>query len=244
MKPGIRILVELESGERREMEWAGGGSLTQPLFDFEPGRRDTAFAVDIGTATVVVLLVDLVSGEVLSRAGGFNEQIRFGDTVVTRIESGRKAETLAAMQRAVVAETIQPLLLRACERAQRDVRRIVGGAVAGNTTMLHLLVREGPTPLGIAPFTPRFISRRRVSVGDLGLHVFGVGAALSLQLLPGVREEQIRVVGNTSLAGALLALVDRTTLDEMENLREQVQVIELNLADGFEDRYIGHLLLP
>ena len=52
------------------------------------------------------------------------------------------------------------------------------------------------------------------------------------------------VVGNTSLAGALLALVDRTTLVEMETLRAQMEVIELNLAADFEDRYIEHLMLP
>jgi len=39
-------------------------------------------------------------------------------------------------------------------------------------------------------------------------------------------------------------LVDRTTLDEMENLRTQVEVIELNLAPDFEDRYVEHLMLP
>ena len=52
------------------------------------------------------------------------------------------------------------------------------------------------------------------------------------------------MVGNTALAGAMLALVDHTTLEEMENLRAQVAVIELNLADGFEDHYIDHLSLP
>jgi len=52
------------------------------------------------------------------------------------------------------------------------------------------------------------------------------------------------VVGNTALAGALLAVVDRTTLAEMENLRAQVEVVELNLAADFEDRYIEHLMLP
>ncbi|MCU0771694.1 MAG: ASKHA domain-containing protein [Verrucomicrobia bacterium] len=434
----------------------------QPLFDFVPGERDTALAVDIGTTTVVVLLVDLVTGEVLSRAGAFNEQIRFGDNVVTRIDAGRNPEALAAMQRAIVTETIQPLLAKACERAGRLPERIAGGAMAGNTTMLHLLVGADPTPLGIAPFTPRFIAGKRVSAGDIGLEVPGLGAALPLQLLPaiaaylgaditagvfasgmvfderpsllvdigtngeivlqaggklfgcataagpafegcglrcgtraregavsdlnvrldpfaldtevignvplarangicgsayvdflatardqgiltpagrfttgiwdahlpdaykmavegerairiadgngagalrvsevdvalllqakaaigagievlletaairavdlgrvylaggfgmhldvahaiaigllpGFREEQVRVVGNTSLAGALLALVDRTTLAEMEELRQRVEVIELNLADGFEDRYIEHLLLP
>jgi uncharacterized 2Fe-2S/4Fe-4S cluster protein (DUF4445 family) len=79
--------------------------------------------------------------------------------------------------------------------------------------------------------------------GGFGMHL-NVAHAIAIGLLPGFREEQVRVVGNTALAGALLALVDRTTLEEMENLRAQVEVIELNLADGFEARYIEHLMLP
>jgi hypothetical protein len=30
----------------------------------------------------------------------------------------------------------------------------------------------------------------------------------------------------------------------MESLRSQVDVLELNLQEGFEDRYIDHLALP
>ena len=79
--------------------------------------------------------------------------------------------------------------------------------------------------------------------GGFGMHL-DVGHAIAIGLLPGFREEQVEVVGNTALAGALLALVDRTTLDEMEELRGQVEVLELNLQDGFEDRYVDHLFLP
>jgi uncharacterized 2Fe-2S/4Fe-4S cluster protein (DUF4445 family) len=79
--------------------------------------------------------------------------------------------------------------------------------------------------------------------GGFGMHL-DVAHAIAIGLLPGFRPEQVRVVGNTALAGALLALVDRTTLDEMENLSRQVEVVELNLAEGFEDCYIGHLMLP
>lgn len=79
--------------------------------------------------------------------------------------------------------------------------------------------------------------------GGFGMHL-NVENAIAIGLLPGFKPEQVRVVGNTSLAGALLALIDRTTLAEMEALREQVQVIELNLAEGFEDRYVEHLMLP
>jgi len=79
--------------------------------------------------------------------------------------------------------------------------------------------------------------------GGFGMHL-DVAHAIATGMLPGFREDQVRVVGNTAVAGALLALVDRTTLAEMENLCTQVEVIELNLFDGFEDRYIEHLMLP
>ena len=57
--------------------------------------------------------------------------------------------------------------------------------VAGNTTMLHLLVGEDPTPLGIAPFTPGFIASRKVLAGDIKLVADGLAPETSIQLLPG-----------------------------------------------------------
>ena len=158
----------------------------QPLFPPEPGVRDMAAAIDVGTTTVVVLLADLVTGQVLARAGGFNEQIRFGDNVVTRIEAARHPETRAALQSAVVLETIQPLLLQACALAQRPLNRLAGGTISGNTTMLHLLVGEDPTPLGVAPFTPRFLRGRKISADSIQLTPLGLAPETPLQLLPGI----------------------------------------------------------
>jgi uncharacterized 2Fe-2S/4Fe-4S cluster protein (DUF4445 family) len=79
--------------------------------------------------------------------------------------------------------------------------------------------------------------------GGFGMHL-NVPNAIAIGLLPEFRPEQVRVVGNTSLAGALLTVIDRSTLDEMETIRSRVDVIELNLAEDFEDRYIEHLMLP
>ena len=158
----------------------------QPLFTLVPGIGDTGFAVDVGTTTVVLLLVDLVTGEVLSRTSSFNEQIRFGDNVITRIAVARDFQDLAAMQRAIVMETIQPLLTRACELAARSMKRIIGGAITGNTTMLHLLTGVDPTPLGIAPFLPRFIHAKRVTAEDIHLVADCLSPQLPIQLLPGI----------------------------------------------------------
>jgi len=156
-----------------------------PLFPPVAGR-DTGFAVDIGTTTVVVLLVDLTSGQILSRAGGFNAQISFGDNVLTRIGAGGSPAVRQAMRRALVEETLAPLLRKACERAGREPSRLAGGAVTGNTTMLHILADEDPTSLGIAPFTARFLAGRLLDAAAIGLAGSGFDPAMPLQLLPGL----------------------------------------------------------
>ena len=156
-----------------------------PLFPAAAGR-DTGFAVDIGTTTVVVLLVDLTDGKILSRAGGFNAQIRFGDNVLTRIGAGSSVTVRHAMRRALVEETLGPLLKKACERAGREPSRLAGGVLAGNTTMLHILADEDPTSLGIAPFTASFLEGRVLDAAQIGLQDSGFDPALPLQLLPGL----------------------------------------------------------
>jgi uncharacterized 2Fe-2S/4Fe-4S cluster protein (DUF4445 family) len=78
--------------------------------------------------------------------------------------------------------------------------------------------------------------------GGFGMHL-DVAHAIAIGLLPGFRTNQIEVVGNTSLGGAVLALLDRTSLDEMDAIRRGVDVLELNLLPDFEDRYIDHLAL-
>ena len=135
---------------------------------------------------MVVLLVDLTTGQVLSRAGAFNAQISFGDNVLTRIGAGSSPTVRQAMRRALVEETLGPLLHKACERAGREPGRLAGGALAGNTTMLHILADEDPTSLGIAPFTARFLEGRVLDAAAIGLAGCGFAPAMPLQLLPGL----------------------------------------------------------
>ncbi len=158
----------------------------QPLFEPEAGGPDTAFAIDLGTTTVVVLLIDLPSGEVIARAGGFNEQIRFGDNVLTRIDAARDPAVRSQLQSAVTTDTIPPLLKKACETAGRSADRLAGGVIAGNTTMLHLLVGDDPSTLGFAPFKPLFVAGRRLFASEMNLNIAGAKEALPVHLLPGI----------------------------------------------------------
>lgn len=125
-------------------------------------------AVDVGTTTVALLLVDLHTGRTLARAAAFNAQMALGDDVITRITLCMHDPAMVRrLQDAVAARTIAPLLRTAlgdAGAAPENVRCIV---VAGNTTMLHLLAGVDPSPLGVVPFTPVFRDHRVLKAADI-----------------------------------------------------------------------------
>lgn len=127
-------------------------------------------AVDIGTTTVVVIVVELATGRVVSSTAALNSQIRLGDNVLTRINLCMKTPHLVQrMQQAVVRGTLAPLLTDALDRAGLDPRQLACIVVAGNTTMLHLLHGVDPTSMGMAPFTATFLEHRIVDAAQLRL---------------------------------------------------------------------------
>ncbi len=149
----------------------------------EPEARYGA-AVDVGTTTAALLLVDLADGRVLAEQSAFNAQIAQGEDVLTRIQRCTTDKAaVAQLQRAIAAETLQPLLTAAAAQAGVALAEIGAMVVSGNTTMQHLLAGVDPTPLGTHPFTPVFLEHRRYAPRQLGLAFGGTGAAV--HLLPG-----------------------------------------------------------
>ncbi len=123
--------------------------------------RPVGAAVDIGTTTVVVILLDLLDGKILAKSAAFNQQMHLGDDVVTRITLCSKNHSkLSQLQDAVANKTIAPLLNEAIAAAGIAPQQLVCMTVAGNTTMLHLFAGVDPSPMGVAPFTPSFLEHR------------------------------------------------------------------------------------
>ena len=146
--------------------------------------RRLGAAVDIGTTTVVVCVVDLETGQILGEASAFNGQLPFGEDVLTRIElCSRDPAMLTRLQHAIVEETLAALLLDACAVASVPPADVGVITVAGNTTMLHLLAGVDPTPLGVSPFTPAFLAHRVERFG--ALHATNAAAATATQTEPG-----------------------------------------------------------
>ncbi|MDR3124154.1 MAG: ASKHA domain-containing protein [Treponema sp.] len=108
--------------------------------------------VDIGTTTIVAALLDLLTGQILDRVSMINKQREFGADVISRMQRASKGELpqLSGRVRRQISEGIAEL----CEKNAVRPRDICKVAIAGNTTMMHLLLGFSCATLGQYPFTP------------------------------------------------------------------------------------------
>jgi uncharacterized 2Fe-2S/4Fe-4S cluster protein (DUF4445 family) len=143
------------------------------LINVEPGdttQRHFALAVDIGTTTVWVQLLDLAKGEILGHAADYNSQMSYGDDVITRIVFSQKEGGLHKLQRSVVT-TINQVMHRLLKQHQLSVEEISHMTVAANTTMTHLFYGIDPKYIRLAPYTPTAGSIPLLRARELGLEV-------------------------------------------------------------------------
>ena len=133
-------------------------------------QRHFAVAVDIGTTTVWVQLLDLANGAILGQAADYNAQMSYGDDVISRIVFCQKEQGLQKMQRSAVATINQVMhrLLKLHKLSPEDISHIT---VAGNTTMTHLFYGIDPKYIRLSPYTPTAGTIPLVRARDLGLEV-------------------------------------------------------------------------
>jgi uncharacterized 2Fe-2S/4Fe-4S cluster protein (DUF4445 family) len=172
--------LSADVGPLRELPGAvrqGGFTVTATvtgnrLIRVEPGdttARHLALAVDIGTTTIAVALLDLTTGCTLGSRGMLNPQVRFGDDVVSRIcaqmEDGAQHEQL----RLLALNAINDLAAALCDEAGVAPEEITAAAIAGNTIMECLFAGIPSGPIGEIPFAPPFRKGQRGRAVDFGL---------------------------------------------------------------------------
>ncbi len=205
-----RIGQELRKGEWRVTaivdvdRWREGREVAR-LIDLLPGHEDDdaplfGAAVDIGTTTVTVWLVDLISGEVVAQAAEYNGQIARGEDVISRIIYASKNGQGQEMRQLVLG-TINSLLARTSRRAKADQQRIYKVAITGNSTMIHLLLGMPAESIRLTPFVTGVNEVPPLSGQEVGLDV---NPEATVDCLPGVAS----YVGADISAGVLSSGVD------------------------------------
>ena len=126
-------------------------------------------AIDIGTTTVSMVLVDLETGKILAKGSSGNGQIRFGADVINRIIEQGKTGGKKKLQDAIVKETLNPIIANLCRSAGISARSILRLCVGANTTMNHLFVGVDAQSVRMDPYIPSFFSWEGLLAGDLKL---------------------------------------------------------------------------
>ncbi|MDR2444334.1 MAG: ASKHA domain-containing protein [Spirochaetaceae bacterium] len=154
---------------RRERD---GSELT--VLDVLPASKDCplyGLAIDIGTTTVSMLLVNLETGEPVTAASGGNAQIRYGADVINRIIESTKPGGIQRLRNAIVNECLAPLIRRLCIGAGIEPEQIYRAAIAGNTTMTHLVMGVPGEFIRLEPYIPAFFKTNELSALSLGLPI-------------------------------------------------------------------------
>jgi uncharacterized 2Fe-2S/4Fe-4S cluster protein (DUF4445 family) len=221
VKISIVVLQKL-SAVLREKEWQVTAVLFAPkglkeggeaeVIDLLPGLLPDdeplwGAAVDIGTTTVKVMVVDLISGEPRGQASEYNAQIARGEDVISRIIFASKGSGGQSL-RELVLETINELIERACRRAKVRPEKIYHTVISGNSTMIHLLLQIPPSSIRLAPYITVANHMPILSAQEVSIRSFPSG---KVTCLPGVAS----YVGSDITAGVLssgLFETDKVTL--------------------------------
>lgn len=121
--------------------------------------------IDLGTTTLAFMLVDALTGATLATYSHANPQRVYGADVVSRMKASMdgKSSHLRDIIRHCLKSGIQELIRSAGAQAD-PVHKI---AIAGNTTMIHLLMGYPCDTLGVYPFTPVNIKGEEMSYHEL-----------------------------------------------------------------------------
>lgn len=169
------------------------------ILNLEEGNKESSLygiAIDIGTTSVVVCLVDLHSYKVIDKASSGNAQIKYGADVINRIVYSTKKDGLKILNNAILKETINPLLASLYEKNNINKDDVVSIVASGNTTMSALFLGVYTDYLRMEPYIPPFLKSPKLMAKDVGILV---NDSAYLYLAPNVAS----YVGGDITAGVL-----------------------------------------
>jgi uncharacterized 2Fe-2S/4Fe-4S cluster protein (DUF4445 family) len=193
----VTLVVEMDAWDRPDGP--------PRLIDVLPGEHLEslwAAAIDIGTTSNVVWLVDMIGGEVMSQQADYNAQIARGEDVISRIIYASKGDGLAELQRLVV-ETLNRLLRQAAQERGIQTDEIYKAVVAGNSTMIHLFAGIPPESIRLMPFITGVNQTPTFPACEVGL---GINPEATVDCLPGIAS----YVGADITAGVVSSGMCRT----------------------------------
>ncbi len=139
--------------------------------DAPTARRAYGLAVDIGTTTIVVHLIDLATAGFVEACASLNDQIAHGEDVISRIIYAQEHKGgLAALSNEAKA-TINRCLQKMINGYGVQPEDIIAATCVGNTVMTHLLLGIDPAAIRREPYVPALRTTPILRAEELGLSI-------------------------------------------------------------------------
>jgi uncharacterized 2Fe-2S/4Fe-4S cluster protein (DUF4445 family) len=196
------------------------------LIDIEPGdTTDKRFAIayDLGTTTVVATLLDLNSGTPVAVKSMLNMQQPFGADVISRISATMLDENALERLRVAAQSTLSELTNEVIKEAEVSPNNVYEIAIAGNATMVQLVLGVDPEPVGVAPFITASQNWPVLNAKEFGIEIH-----------PGARAYIFPSFG-AYVGGDIVAGVLASGMDRDKRVRLFIDVgtnCEIVLSDG------------
>ena len=168
--------------------------LKSELLTVDSTDKGSFVIVDIGTTTIAMEAYNK-QGKKLADYVQPNPQRIFGRDVISRIQAAERPLVAKQMQ-----GLVKQVLLQGLEEFRKKVPDIRKVYVAGNTTMLYLLLGYDTTELGYAPFIASYLETAEIELGEWTVHVLpGLSAFVGSDIVAGVLAGGIAEKKNVSL---------------------------------------------
>lgn len=125
--------------------------------------------IDIGTTTVEAVLVNMLSGSVLSRAFHLNPQIKYGEDITARLNFASEEQGLLLLNDAI-SDKINEILMELTLSAEVDKKYINTLVFSANTVMIHFLLGFNTDYIRRHPHTPAALNYPVFRSCDLNLY--------------------------------------------------------------------------
>ncbi len=109
-------------------------------------------AIDVGTTTLVLQVVDLETGQILATIADKNPQASYGDDVISRIDWTMKKKDGLKELHQVIISGVNKALAKINEGKGEISKKIYEVVVVGNSTMRNIFFGIDVSSLGVIPF--------------------------------------------------------------------------------------------
>jgi len=205
--------------------------------------KELTLILDIGTTTIKALLLDKANRKELCSGFVLNEQVKFGEDIITRIDFSFKNFKNADELKSAALKSINELIGKLIEKVRYKSSDVKEAVIVCNTAMHHLFLGLSVEPLVRPPYKTLQKSKMTMEARALGINIFADAPVTILPNIGGfVGSDAIAFIiasGIYKSSSIKLAIDIGTNGEVILGSSDKILVTSTAAGPAFEGRYIS-----